>query len=327
MNYQRYVNLALFHDYYQQGICPDFTIEPTHTCQRILKGHRLLLKPTPNGLQLLIPVGVDQRPVLPLDGALAFTFLLKLKNPTFVNFTQLDSQYQPNQTLYVFTNETLDNASEPQGESKEATSTELASTLLQRQNITHPQSTRSPLEAYCAKLCAQIAELRSPNNQIFGVIEIRYRESWLNNLNRAMDFTISFTAKQQPWTYYLVTDKAAIPDSFSIQDKTSQDKAIQDKAIQDKNLADSNTVLQFSLVQSDNKVSDRILAGIRQRFPESQTILLRSNTAIACREIGRPNLQLFQKEPAKDQEKLWISNLPNPPNQHGAQVINLLTDL
>lgn len=299
MNYQPYFNLALFHNYYQNQICPDFTIEPTNDCQQILKGYRLIIKPNINGLQLLIPVGPDQQPVLPLDKSLFFTFLLKLKNPNFFTFTQLDSEYYPNSSFYVSSSESLSqNDTEPLS---------LGATLIQRQKIVQPESKPSPLEARCAA----IAELHeAPLGQVFGVIEIRPHD-FPKGESRNRNFKITFAAKEQVWKYYLITaktDESLGKTSFSIQDKNK------------------NFPIRFSPFKADS--SDRILAKIQQRFPESQTVLLRSDAPVACREIGRRDLQLFKKvldkQKGKEEEKLWIANLPNPPNQHGIQVINML---
>lgn len=288
MHYQPYFNLALFHDYYQKQICPDFTIEPTRVCQRILKGHRLVFKPSINGLQLLMPVESDQQTVLALDKSLIFTFLLRLKNSDFVTFTQLDPLYHPDRSLYVFSNDGTNTSS-------------LALTLIQRQKLAQPKSEQSPLEARCAA----IAELHTvPASQLFGVIEIHHHD-FPKGANQNRDFTITFVAKKQIWKYYLITDKSTSATAFSIQPK--------------------DAAIRFSPFKGDT--SDRILAGIQQRFPESQTVLLRSDTPVACREIGRPNLQLFKKGNDKEQDKLWISNLPNPPNQHGTQVINMLEEV
>ena len=153
--------------------------------------------------------------------------------------------------------------------------------------------------------CAAIAELRkTPRSKIFGVIEIHY-DKLPKGTNQNKEFTITFDPKKQTWMYYLITEKSTAKTAFSIQDK--------------------DDAIHFSPFPGEAR--DRILAGIQQRFPESQTILFRSDAAVACREMGRPNLQLFKKGSDTAQNKLWIPNLPNPPHQHGTQVINVLEEV
>ncbi len=309
MQYQSYFNLSLHHSFYHRPICPDLVLAPTLACQCLLKGHRLVLKPGVNGLQLLIPIGPDQRPVLPLDESLILTFLLKLKKPDFASFTQLESQYQPGRSLYVFSNE----------ENNDPGDLALRPTIVQFQRLlqiamehassepessTHPPLENiSPLEVRCAA----IAELKTTQRgQIFGLVEIHHRGFLVQDFSQNIEFTIPFSAKERVWSYYLVTDQATPANSFSILDQGTEDP---------------ENRLQFSVAQSD--LDDRVLASIQQRFPESRTVLLRSDAPVVCREIGRPNLQLIKAGHAKP----WIPHLPNPPNQHGTQVINLLDDL
>lgn len=304
MHYQPYFNLSLFHDYYQKRTCPDFTVAPTHDCQRILKGYRLVFKSSMNGFQLLIPVESNEKfnPFLPLEQLLIFTFLLRLKKTDFTTFTQLDSDYQIGKSFYVYSNETI----------KDGESLELKQTIIQQEKLTQPKAQQSPLEARCA----EIAELQFiSRNQIFGVIEIHNRD-FLKSTDQQRGFKTTFAAKAQTWKYYLITDQSTDAQSFSIQSKDTNGDA-----------------LAFALDKSND--GDGIKAKIKQRFPDSQTIVLCSKKPVACRELGRPNLQLFKEKPKKEsntsqipsQNKPLISNLPNPSNQSGICVINLLKEV
>jgi hypothetical protein len=112
---------------------------------------------------------------------------------------------------------------------------------------------------------------------------------------------IPFEGKEQIWHYYLVAEKGTLNNVFSIKDQEN--------------------LLTFQTVPRDT--SDRIWSGLEQRFPDSQTILLRSETPVACLDIGKPQLQLIKQ----GVDKPWIPHLPNPPNQHGISVINLCQEL
>ncbi|NER78564.1 MAG: hypothetical protein F6K42_03105 [Leptolyngbya sp. SIO1D8] len=289
MRYQTYFGLKLFHNYYQQQVCPNFSIKPTPDCQHRLLGYRMILKSSINGFQLLMPLKDAQQPMFPLAESEVFTFLLTLTNSAFISFTQLAPEYQPNRSLYVFSNETLTEPGSP----------ELTSTLIQRATLTAPKANLSPLEARAARA---IATLDLPQRStIFGLVEIHNNGSLAADFSRSSDFRIRFVAKQQVWTYYLVANRGTPTEAFSIQDK--------------------DTEITFAHTTPDPR--DRVLTAIQDRFPNSQPILLRSATAIPCREMGKPNLQLLKVGHTKP----WIPHLPNPPNQQGTQVINLLEDV
>ncbi|WP_299409918.1 hypothetical protein [Acaryochloris sp. IP29b_bin.148] len=293
MRYQSYFNLKLFHNYYREKICPDFTLESTLACQHLLQGHRCLLKSSINGVQILVPLETPQQPLIPLDRSLTLTFLLRLNNPAFISFTQLDPRFQMGHSLYVFSNETL-TASD---------SSEMASVVIQRSDLTKPAVTQSPIEARCA---ATLATLSPHQRQtVFGLVEIHNNGSLTADFSQSSEFKVTLAAKQQIWAYYLVVNKGTSAQTFSIQDKNK-----------DKSAAIS---FETAIIAS----GDRIVTALQNRFPNSQSILLKSTNPVTCQQIGRPQLQLLKQDDAKP----WISHLPNPPNQHGTQVINLLRDL
>ena len=292
MKYQPYLSLSVEHPYYYQNLCRDFELTPTYICQKILKGHRFVIKTAINGLKLLMPVNSEEFPIFPLNSAVIFTFLLKLENPNFASFTQFKETYQPSKHLYVFSNEANhDNLTLKSQliEFERLTLAKIALTQIESDNLTE---NFSKLELRCGA----IAELNSmKRGQIFGLVEIHPPTS------QNQEIIIPFQAKKQIWSYYLITDKGALNNGFSIKDP--------------------NNVLTFQKVPKDN--SDRLWSSLEQRFPDSQTILLRSESPVDCHEIGKSQLQLIKQ----GVDKPWIPNLPNPPNQHGISVINLCQEL
>lgn len=304
MYYQPYFKLTLSHDYYPQRRCPNFVVEPTQSCQRMLIGHRCIVKVTDGGLTLLMPMEAEHQPMIPIKDAAVFTFLLNLRVSDFSVFTQLDPQYELGESLYVFSNE---------GVADSEAAVTLTSTVVQRSRLNLPSTEQSALE----NRCALIPELRSRRrSNVFGLVEIAHQGA-LSNADSVVssavtsaftptDFQILFIAKQQTWTYYLVTDKTMDASAFSIRD-LGADNAQSER--------------RFSVVSGEPR--DRLLATLQARFPDSQTILLRSESPIPCQQGGRANLQLMKQ----GHELPWIAHLPNPPTQHGAQVINLLKAL
>ncbi|MGD2180608.1 hypothetical protein [Lusitaniella coriacea] len=258
MHYQRFFSISIFHEYYRNKICSDFSIEPTQLCWKLIRGHRLILKNTANGLLMLMPVDEAQNPRFPLEKNIIFTFLLKLKNPRFASITSLDSDYRTN--LYTFSNQTL----------TEPGIATLSPAILQRE--------------------------KAEQNNAFGIVEIHNNASLEES-----EFQIKFSAKERCWKYYLIASTNGQSAPFSIQDRNSEIK----------------------FIQTEIETRDRVVEEIQHRFPNSQPYLFQSETPIPCQEAGRQNIQLLKQ----GQTKPWIPHLPNPPNQHGTQVINALEDV
>ena len=288
MHYQRCFSLSIFHDYYRDNACSDFIIEPTRACQKLLKGHRLLIKPTINGLWVLTPVDAEQQPVFPLAASVTFTFLLKLKNPEFISFTQLDADYSAIASLYSFSNQTLQTPG----------TADLSPLLVQRSALHEFNPDASDLETRLAK----VIELKTAERKtVFGVANLHNNGSIPTNGSTVSEFRIPFAAKTKIWKYYLIAAKNSQSAPYSIHDKDAE--------------------IAFAPVEMEP--SDRVAISIRHRFPESQPILFQSETRVPCQEVGRQNIQLLKNGHTKP----WIPHLPNPPNHHGAQVINLLEDV
>ena len=288
MHYQRCFSLKIFHDYYRDGLCSDFSIEPTRTCQKLLNGHRLLIKPTVNGLWALRPLDGAQQPIFPLAESVTLTFLLKLKHPEFVSFTQLDAEYSAIASLYSFSNQPLTTPG----------TGDLQSTHLNRSALHPSNSDASDL----TNRLARITELKTAERKnVFGVVDLHNNGSIPKDGSTVSEFRIPFAARAKIWQYYLIAAKTTQSSAYSILDK--------------------NAEIAFAPVEMDP--SDRVAIAIQHRFPESQPVLFQSETRVPCQEAGRQNIQLLKTGHTKP----WIPHLPNPPNHQAAQVINLLEDV
>ncbi len=89
MKYLPLFNLHLTHPYYTDDRCPDFQIEPTPDTHRRLNNYRCVLKPKPNGVQVLATVTDHGVPFIPMHKNALFAFHLRLQNPDFALFTDL----------------------------------------------------------------------------------------------------------------------------------------------------------------------------------------------------------------------------------------------
>ncbi|OLT62716.1 hypothetical protein [Moorena bouillonii] len=104
MLYKPLFELSIIHDYYRDEVCPDLSVEPTPECRRVLRGHRLIVKNKVNGLVVIAPVDSEQKPWVYLADNLRFTFILKIKNQDFIDFTDIDWKPVDN-VSYHFSNE------------------------------------------------------------------------------------------------------------------------------------------------------------------------------------------------------------------------------
>ena len=184
MSYKQLFQLSIFHEYYQKQVCPDFSIEPTNECSKLLKGHRLILKNTINGIVVIAPVDSEQKSWIELADNLQFTFILKLQNQDFINFTDID--WKPLDDIYQFSN---------------------------RNNN---QSGVLDLE----RTLTSLSDRRLPKGQnIVGIVDIYNNDSMPKVLDQVSEYKITFQAKKQHWFYCLVTDSLTNGDEFSIEDK------------------------------------------------------------------------------------------------------------
>ncbi|NEO73619.1 hypothetical protein [Moorena sp. SIO3H5] len=188
MLYKQLFELSILHDYYRDKVCPDLSVEPTPECSRVLRGHRLIVKNKVNGIMVIAPVDSKDKPWVELADNLRFTFILKIKNPDFIDFTDIDWKPLDN-GIYLFSNDKTTEIG--------VSELEIAKTTLSDRNLPR------------GKL-------------IFGIVDIYNNSSMAKDLkdkNPKSDYQITFQAKKQPWFYYLVTDQVTNGDEFLIEDK------------------------------------------------------------------------------------------------------------
>ena len=191
MNYKKLFELSIFHEYYRDNICPDFVVEPTIKCSKILRGHHLIVKNKVNGIVVVAPVDSGNKPEFELADNLQLTFKLKLKNKNFLDFTEIDWEPVDN---YIY--------------------------QCSNQNTT--QIGESDLEITETQLSIQ--KLPKGKN-IFGIVDIYNNSSLPKNLSQSSEYKITFQAKKQQWCYYLITDNITNGNEFLILDKDTTRKA------------------------------------------------------------------------------------------------------
>src|SRR5690348_5429904 len=98
---ERFVDVRLRHDYYQDGSCPALRVVPTRATTALLAARRLRLILRVDGFSLIGPVEVDgtghARACFPLEPGNRFVFALVLTEPDFLYFTELPLEGKPRQ--------------------------------------------------------------------------------------------------------------------------------------------------------------------------------------------------------------------------------------
>ena len=106
IKYKELFDLELLHNFYVSGKTADFEIKPSLACQFALQSFGLKFLPTVFGGKLFAKVntvGSTNFIKNPIPDGTKFTFLLKLKNRLFENFTSLDLN-KPKKSHYYFNN-------------------------------------------------------------------------------------------------------------------------------------------------------------------------------------------------------------------------------
>jgi len=103
IKYGNLFSVELLHNYFSDGRCPDFDIVPSIQTQKILSGHQMIAKQFGNKLFVGTSIDGSGKPFIMPEEGLNFTFFLKLKNPLFLNYTNLLIP-PTNGMIYYFSN-------------------------------------------------------------------------------------------------------------------------------------------------------------------------------------------------------------------------------
>lgn len=101
--YKEAFRVSVKHDYFKDGYSPSFSFAPSEYCQMLLKNHSLKFKPAPYGFSVFGEVSGledDEKLMQGFQEGVKFTFLMKLKNPFFLNFTDIPLQLDPQEIFY-----------------------------------------------------------------------------------------------------------------------------------------------------------------------------------------------------------------------------------
>jgi hypothetical protein len=304
MTYSQLLSLNLAHAYYPDGVCPDFTIEPTSSTARLLANYRCVLKSGPGWLRLYNDTTLLQ----PAQGDV-LRFHLRLENPDFGLFTDLSGYAAVVAPAFV---------NDPPDPGGKLTLTSMPER--QQERFAWESAGGSgrfklggqPLAGAASRLevdgagAGAKAEYDAPENAVaitgasakvgdpvtvsydaqpaprpgvFAEAEIRLGGGNQPSLG---DFRVEFQPKQAYWAYYLVTNLKDDAGAFSIK----ENPAGTDQALG----FSSSTTLDLD---KSPDPADTVAAGLKALDPGVRLIRFVSGQPVPCRRSARPNVQLF----------------------------------
>ena len=103
IKYKALFNIGFPHAFYKSGGCSDIVVLPSADCNTLLRSLGLRFLPTEFGASLYGKVNETDVMNKPLPEGTKFTFLLRLRNSLFKNFTDLNL-LKPATSIYYFNN-------------------------------------------------------------------------------------------------------------------------------------------------------------------------------------------------------------------------------
>lgn len=325
MKFLPLLDLRITHDYYADGRCPDFQLDPTPDTRRCLNNHRAVAKLLPDGMQILIAAANDDAPFIPLQPGMVLAFVLRLANPDFMLFTDTTPTVQTRNPTYT-------NAA-PEAEdtqlalvAKDIITTErfiieqpapdaryvlggrpldglqaldftVESTIDGLNTVSHydPGAKIITVNTQAASAGDSFAvtyvAAAAPQPDIFAGVEIHYGPAFPDIADGPARFEIAFTAKHARWQYYLLTDKQN--GQFRIRDD------------------DADHPVVFSAANVTNLTQhpdpgDRVAQTLTERYPTLQCLRFTSDDPVICQQRARKSLNLLW------QNQVVVKTLPNP---------------
>lgn len=329
--------LRVTHDYYVDGRCQDFLIEPNPETERLLRNHRCVLKSLPDGIRVLTAVDDHGKPFIAFPKEMIFTFHLRLQNPDFVLFTDLsDIDKQP---APLYTNAGLNSkgciklklmfskACFTESFSIEQCASEESFTLRGRPlEILEPRECKveAPSKVKLTNFdpTGKVITVDSQSARkgeeftvtypveprlargVFADAEIHWKNTLGSTSDIPFEFLIAFTAKQNLWTYYFVTNlecsnRERSKGSFQIDVKDQSPSSSKPVKFSDKNRRD---------LKQNPAPSDDMAQELARQYPRMQRFRFVSDDLIPCRQrqAARNHLNLQLGENSLDVA------LPNP---------------
>ena len=88
-NYKKILSVEIMHDYFEDGLCPSFEINPSSNTRNILKDYGIIFRKIINGF-VLISNRDERFTGISFNGPIQLTFKLTNNDPLFFNYTDLN---------------------------------------------------------------------------------------------------------------------------------------------------------------------------------------------------------------------------------------------
>ncbi|MEM9820738.1 MAG: hypothetical protein AAF985_06685 [Bacteroidota bacterium] len=277
--------IQLKHNFYQDDRCPDFQLLPTPACQQMMQKLGLLFRSNQYGAFVLYKFMEGETPLIQsLEAPVALSFLLSLKNPNLLNYTDLP--LQSGRVQYYFSNESKQAGSEGNIRINEADFAGLADVMPfvgthfpVEVNAVGDKKVKVELSNQSGKvLVDQVVEdqqyfhlhlgAQDPgqyrisvadqppfrvyyepavHDQHFGLIELQInpKDQRLFDKEKSCVFDICFKSRSTVWRYYIVNQRSEQMKTFKIVDKTS---AVQFTEGEEVLMPDGNKAMRFASI-------------------------------------------------------------------------------
>tara|TARA_B000000557_G_scaffold255756_1_gene247211 strand:- start:80 stop:907 length:828 start_codon:yes stop_codon:yes gene_type:complete len=104
-NYKKILNVEIMHDYFEDGMCPSFEINPSSHTKNLLKDYGVIFRKIINGF-VLISNRDERFSSISFNGPIQLTFKLINNDPLFFNYTDLNLEGGTN---FLFQNDNKTN--------------------------------------------------------------------------------------------------------------------------------------------------------------------------------------------------------------------------
>ena len=100
--HKEFFGVLCLHDYYNDFVCKDLEFEPTPETAVLLRNYKLIFKPADFGFLILYSPDSSEEKLRSLPPKTRFSFLIRNRNPKFMNFTKI--KFWPEGVAFHYSN-------------------------------------------------------------------------------------------------------------------------------------------------------------------------------------------------------------------------------
>lgn len=324
--FQQLLRVSILHDYYTDGLSPDFRIVPDENTRALLSRHQMVMRSNEARLSLMFRSVSEAdltHAAIPLSTGDVMTFVMRLVRPEFFNFT---NELPGRGKSLLFTNSNAYDDGEDADNILTASSVtvcgpsipytvpvdcqvtavltdEAGATWYSETHLPYDKGDREftialPPSAYGLYTLSLSGDIAPPDEKYFveaslqfdrpfGLIRIRNQAPDLLDYEGDREYQIVFTSRESQWNYYLVVTNSTDPDLLKVEDKSTIVEADQ---VEFEEVADLSGDELPALLSADT----------------TKVRLYRTVDPLTYRQKPRPKFSLLKNE------TVLISDLPNP---------------